>query len=166
MTDKRSSAFSSGINAHPIGIDDSNVLPAFQNVYSAMQKAEQEISNVNRFIAIALVNLNAGEYVSVIRSGGVAKLQKASAATNTSFACGFVLDNVVAGEWAVALIVGNNYKYPSALSEGTLYYLSDTVAGAVTSVKPVGAGKIVQPIGFAASATELITNISLNFTQL
>jgi hypothetical protein len=44
----------------------------------------------------------------------------------------------------------------SSLTIGARYYLSGSTAGAITTTAPTTAGHIVQYIGYAISATELV----------
>lgn len=51
------------------------------------------------------------------------------------------------------------------MTAGTLYYLS-TTPGAIQNLRPVGAGQIIQPIGFALTTTQMLLSISSYFQQL
>lgn len=135
------------------------------DIYNAIKILQQFLSDSTQFIALASEAISAGQYVALYNNAGVCNVRLAKAADNTKVAIAFATTNVSSGSHGVFKIVGNNTLL-TGLSPGTMYYLSDATAGAVTATKPVGAGKIVQPIGQAITATELITNISLNFTQL
>lgn len=134
-------------------------------VYDAVSLNQQILSDAVRFIAKSYEAISAGDYVSVILDGGVCKVRKANAANNTKVAVAFSSTNVPIDTWGVYTSCGNNH-FKTGLTVSSYYYLSDSVSGGVTATKPVGVGKIVQPLGFALSSTELITNISLQFTQL
>lgn len=135
------------------------------SVYTALQILQVELSRIGRFIARANTTLTAGQYVAVSSVTGESKLILADATDNTKQAVGFVLISGVLNDWLVVEICGNN-NLLSSLTPASQYYLSAATPGSATATKPVGVGKIVQPLGFALSATELITNISTNYTQL
>jgi hypothetical protein len=162
---KVSSSINTNLPANPGYPQDLELETLFQDVYQAAHVLSQEISNGSRFIAIALENITAGDYISVTNSGGVCKVQKANATNNTKVAIGFSPIDATAGDWGAYITLGNNY-YLTGLTPGVMYYLSDVTGGGAITTKPVGAGKIVQTLGFSISATELITNIALQFTQL
>lgn len=133
-------------------------------VYSAIQILQSELSKTGRFVAKAEVTITAGQYVAAHLVAGTTQMRLANATDNTKWAVGFALGNYTAGNWGVFASLGDN-QFLTGLTVGSQYYL-DTTGGAVSTTKPVGAGKIVQPIGFALTATELITNIASNWTQL
>lgn len=153
-----------GLPSSP-NVPDTQIREELQYIYSALQILAREASNVNRFIGMVVEDITAGQYVAPTLSGGLCKFQKANAANNTKPAVGFATQNIASGTWGIFAREGNNL-FLTGLTVASFYYLSDITSGAVTTVKPVGAGKIVQPIGFALSSIELITNIASNYTQL
>lgn len=54
----------------------------------------------------------------------------------------------------------------SGLSTGSTYYLSDTVAGGITTTAPSTTGFIVQKVGFAKDSTTLVAVVNREFVQL
>ena len=90
--------------------------------------------------------LAAGDLVNIWSDGGAFKVRKADASTAGKEAHGFVLAAVSAGAAATVYFEGT-------LTPGALF-LSDT-AGKAQASAPTGAGKIVQRVGFAVSATAL-----------
>lgn len=89
-------------------------------------------------------------------------------AINTSMgmmAHGYCPENDVQIDDVGEIIAMGIHPFITGLTPGTTYYLSGT-AGIVTPSKPVGAGRIVQPIGFATSSTQLFVNPNLLPTQL
>lgn len=144
---------------------DPSINAELQPVMDTLSTNQKILSDLSRFIAKTTEDISAGDYVAIHLSGSLCKVRKANAADNTKVAVGFAITDVASGTWGVFVLGGNNV-HVTGLTVGSFYYLSDVTSGGVTSTKPVGAGKIVQPIGFALTDVELITNISLSFTQL
>ena len=157
-------SINSGLPAQPFHADLAT-LDELRSIYNAISINQQILSDSTRFVAMALESITAGDYVAVTLDAGRCKVRKANATDNTKIAVAFSLQTIVAGAWGVFVTVGNN-NLLSGLTVGSMYYLSDTVGGGVTTTAPVGAGKTVQSLGFALSSTELVTNISLPFVQL
>lgn len=97
--------------------------------------------------------LAAGNLVNVWNDAGTAKVRKADASTTGKEAHGFVLAVVASGANATVYFEGTDAQM-TGMTPGPVY-LSDTAPGGVTSAAPAGAGKIVQKVGFAVSATTL-----------
>lgn len=102
---------------------------------------------------VASEALAAGDLVNVWDDAGTGKVRKADASTSGKEAHGFVLASVLLGGTATVYWEGTNTGL-AGMTPGVLY-LSDTVAGSVTSTAPSGTGKTVQRVGFAASATAM-----------
>lgn len=96
--------------------------------------------------------LAAGDFVNIWNSTG-AKARKADASTAGKEAHGFVLSAVSNGAAATIYFEGSNSQV-TGQTPGVVY-LSDTVPGGATTTAPSGAGKAVQRIGFATSATNI-----------
>lgn len=102
--------------------------------------------------------LTAGMLVNVYNASGVAKLRKAS--TDPGYeADGFVSDDVGLGSEGVLRTGGKLVAIGGGLTVGAMYYLSSTY-GYVSSAASTAAGKLVQRIGRATSATEIAFNPS------
>lgn len=98
--------------------------------------------------------LSAGDLVNIYDVGaGVFGVRKADGSTTGKQADGFVLAAVSAAAAATVYFEGTNDQV-TGLAPG-VRYLSATTAGASTSTAPSGAGKIVQQVGVATSATSL-----------
>lgn len=95
----------------------------------------------------------AGALVNIYNSTGTAKVRKADASTSGKEAHGFVLAAFANGANATVYFEGTDAQL-TGMTPGPVF-LSDTTPGGVTSTAPVGAGKIVQKVGFAVSATSL-----------
>lgn len=96
--------------------------------------------------------LAAGDLVNIWSDGGAFKVRKADASAAGKEAHGFVLSAVSAGAAATVYFEGTNTQM-TGLTPGALF-LSDT-AGQAQASAPTGAGKVVQRVGFAVSATAL-----------
>lgn len=93
---------------------------------------------------------------SAYSTGGAVGLLLASA-TNHGLVQVLVFGSIVltTGQWdAVAGTSGG-------LSPGTLYFLSPTTPGSITSAPPTAAGQVVEPVGRAISPTQMVLNIGL-----
>jgi hypothetical protein len=67
-----------------------------------------------------------------------------------------------------ALVMSQGFLDKSTWSwtPGQLLYVSDATEGLMTATKPVGAGKFVQPVAIAMSATRIFFNPSLSMVAL
>ena len=157
-----------GLPEHPVGqIEDPDAANQIVLLYNAIQRVVMGIDAINRGTGVYDYTASYGDIVSVYNSSG-SHVRKASAAAGTVYpALAFCpvfagvassTANVIQG---IGIITGL-----SGLVPGSIYYLSDTVSGSYTSTKPVGAGKIVQPIGWAIDAANLFFNPTLAYTQL
>jgi hypothetical protein len=99
--------------------------------------------------------LSAGNFVNKWNDTGTAKVRKADATTPGKQADGFVLAAVDSAAAATVYPIGSLNNQLSALTPGTVHYLSAT-PGAVTASAPSTAGYIVQKLGTTHSATEMI----------
>lgn len=83
----------------------------------------------------------------------------ANATNNTKPAEGFVVAATSKG--ATALVQFNGIiAGQTGLTPGQAYFLSASSNGAITATAPTGAGKIVQVVGSALSATELLFSVN------
>jgi hypothetical protein len=95
--------------------------------------------------------LAAGDWVNIHSSSG-AKARKADATTAGKEAMGFVLAAFGSAAAATVYFEGTNTMV-SGMTPGKVFL--HTTAGLGTPTAPSTAGNIVQPIGFAVSATEV-----------
>jgi hypothetical protein len=117
---------------------------------------------INEFlIAIgAAASLTADEaitgpaFVNIHSSSG-AKINNANATDDTKPAEAFAPANIANGAAGVVYFPGRKISGLSGLTPGATYYL-DTAAGAITDTPPSGAGNLVQEVGQALSASELV----------
>jgi hypothetical protein len=97
--------------------------------------------------------LAAGDLVNIYNVAGVANCRKADGSVSGKEAHGFVLAGVASSAAASVYFEGTNTQC-TGLTPG-VQYLSGTVAGKSSSTPASGAGKVVQVVGFAISATAL-----------
>lgn len=97
-------------------------------------------------------NVTAGDFVCMYDDGGFC-IKPASSDSAGIEAEGFALESGTIGEEVRVKYAGVN-NVLSGLTPGSRYYLSTN--GAVISTPPTGTGKVVQFIGKAVSATELV----------
>jgi hypothetical protein len=96
-------------------------------------------------------SLAAGDFVNVWNSTG-AKCRKADATTAGKTAMGFVLSVVSNGNPATVYFEGTNTAV-TGQTPGQVFLL--TTAGLAGSTAPSSTGNVVQPIGYATSATAI-----------
>jgi len=99
--------------------------------------------------------LSAGNLVNFFNNGGTINARKADATATGKQANGFVLAAIASGASGTvypeeAVITGL-----SGLTIGATYFLH-TTAGGLTTTAPSASGNVVQEVGIALSATELL----------
>lgn len=106
--------------------------------------------------------LVAGNFVNIHASSG-AKIRKANATDDTKPVHGFVPSAILSA--AAGSMIGPGRVIPglSGLTPGATYYL-DTTGGAITDTPPSASGNLVQEVGLAVSATELLFNPKVGVT--
>jgi hypothetical protein len=123
------------------------------NNYLAIDFARPSKINTGHSIEVqASENLTAGQLVNLWDSSG-ARARRANAATSRD-AYGYVLEDCLSGDPARVYSSGEN-PFLTGLTVGPVYL--STTAGAVTNTAP-GLGNLVQPVGFALSATKIVFN--------
>ena len=97
--------------------------------------------------------LAAGDLVNVWNNASVANVRKADASTAGKEAHGFVLAGFASAASATVYFEGTNTQV-TGLTPG-VQFLSSAIPGKTLTTIPAGAGKVVQRVGFATSATTL-----------
>lgn len=105
--------------------------------------------------APASENIADGDIVNLWDDSGTIKVRKADADSIATRAVGFVKAGYSTSQSVTVYLSGTN-DHVTGLTVGPVYLA--TTAGGITSTPPSGSGDIVQPIGFAVSATELAFN--------
>jgi hypothetical protein len=106
-------------------------------------------------VRVASENLAAGDFVNYWNDAGTLKVRKADATASGKEADGYVIAAVTSGQNATVYHEGTNNQL-SGLTLGARYYLSAATAGTPTATPPSTAGNVVQYLGRAISATELV----------
>lgn len=105
-------------------------------------------------IVVSSENLAAGDFVNIYNNAGTLNVRKADASTSGKEAHGFVLAGVVSPATAVVFFEGINTQL-SALTVGSVYFLSDSIPGGVQDTAPTTSAHVVQELGIATAATEI-----------
>jgi hypothetical protein len=108
-----------------------------------------------RVTAIASEALLRGALVHLFNDSGTLKVRNADATDNTRPARGFVDAVADVDDQVTVYFGGETVRGLESLTPGGDLYLSENPGG-VTHTPPTGAGKIVQPVGTASSATEFV----------
>lgn len=102
-------------------------------------------------------NLAAGDFVNIHNSTGV-KVRKADASNPAKKADGFVLSAVTSGQNAT-VYYGNLNTAVTGLTVGDELFLSGSTPGAATPTPPSTSGYIIQRLGRATAATEILVEL-------
>lgn len=109
------------------------------------------------FTAVASEALAAGDFVNIYDNAGTINCRKADA-SNGRRADGHVLA-AVASSATATIYYGDVNNQRTGLTVGVDYFLSHSVAGGVVVTPSTTAGHLVQRVGKARSATELVVEL-------
>lgn len=113
---------------------------------------------------VAYEDLAAGDFVNIFLDSGTTKVRKADASGgNAKKADGYVLAAHLTGASAT-VYYGNVNNQLSGMTKGAIQYLSGGTPGARTETAPSTAAHIIQRLGKAISATEMIVEIQDTIT--
>ncbi|MEN3338305.1 MAG: hypothetical protein V7647_1981, partial [Acidobacteriota bacterium] len=104
----------------------------------------------------------AASFVNIYSSSG-AKVRKANATDDTKPVNGFAPAAIANGASGSVQGAGCKVTGLAGLTPGATYYL-DTAAGGITVTPPSGSGNLVQEVGVAVSATEILFNPKVGVT--
>lgn len=121
-------------------------------------KVSVDPSYANTLSILVDEDLPAGSYVNIFSDDGVAKIRLASAVSVEFQAYGFVSENWLVGDIALVYLQGKN-DIDVEVPIGTLFL--DTIPGQYTDIPPVGAGYIVQKLGYSFCGCAIQTEIGL-----
>ena len=107
--------------------------------------------------------LAAGDYVNLWNSTGL-KARKADATAAGKEAIGFVLASALISATAQVYLLGTQNTSAVGRTVGARQWLSAASPGTSTETAPTATGNIVQQLGFATSATNVIFNPSQPIT--
>lgn len=136
-------------------------------IYNAFINLQLGVDRLHRGTGLYDAATSYGQIVNIYNSGGT-HVRLADAAAGIVYpALAFcpVTENVLINEQNEVQFFGPIYGL-TGIVPGTIYYLSDATPGGYITSKPVGAGKIVQPIGFGVDSTTLFFNPTLLYDQL
>jgi hypothetical protein len=123
-------------------------------------------ANLIKMYPIASVPMARGQLANLYSDAGILKARLARADTMATMAHGVVNSSAAAGEQFELWWMRGCSDAFSGMAVGTQYWLSPSVAGAVTATRPVAIGEIVQSIGFSLTATLLQLDINSQPQQL
>lgn len=113
--------------------------------------------------AVASEALAAGDFVNFWNNAGTLNVRKADASGgNAKKADGFV-KSAVSSSATATVYYGNINDQVSGLTVGSIYYLSATPGG-ITTTAPSTSAHIVQRVGKAVSATQILVEIQDTIT--
>ena len=102
-----------------------------------------------------------GAAINVWNDGGVSKVRNAIASATPIKCTGIALTaQAVVGQQVKIVLDDEVLAGYAGLTPDAEYFLSDTVPGGITATPPTGAGTILQRIGRADQATNLLIDIS------
>ena len=105
--------------------------------------------------AVASEAIAAGAFINYYNNAGVLNVRNADATTNAKIANGFVLASVANAGTATIYLPSQTNNAVIGLTIGSDYFLS-TTPGTATTTAPSASGNIVQQIGRADKATEIV----------
>lgn len=138
------------------GAADGGKIPAFTSAGHLHETALPPGIGAELVVAPASENLAAGDFVNRWDDEGTLKIRLADAGNNRP-ANGFVRAAVTAPAVATVYPLGTINGERSGLTLDATYFLSKTPGGVTTDVSGFENGDIVQEIGAAFSATEILT---------
>lgn len=109
-------------------------------------------------VILASEALAAGDFVNIYSNAGVLSVRKADATNPLKEAHGFVLAAVASAANAT-VYYGNLNTAQTGMTIGVDQFLSNTTPGRATATVPATSGHIVQQLGVANSATEMLVEI-------
>lgn len=110
--------------------------------------------NLSRLFIQFYENIVAGAPIKIFNDGGVAKAALALGSGFANYADGFSGTSTAAGDWGYVYLGMGLNPYITGLTVGTVYYLSATVAGTITAVRPANP----QSVGRALTSSLLWWN--------
>lgn len=112
-------------------------------------------ANLSRWYPTTDDPLVRGQLVRASNVSGANRCALAGAGTGLTFGPAIGIANQAAGVGTkVEILLGGITDAIGGMVPGTLYYLSPTF-GAVQNLRPVAAGQIIQPIGWAMTASQM-----------
>lgn len=142
------------------GVDPPNpVEVAGMNTYDWLS-----LQNGTRFYGIAANTIFRGQTVRLRPDIGGGWVDSGNANSAAGLVIG-VANETKSATQKIQIQLGGLIDSISGMAGGTLYYNS-TTAGAIQNLRPVGAGQIIQPVGWSIDANHMWLMPSLYYQQL
>lgn len=124
------------------------------------------LASPTRLYVEATEAINYGYAVSLVDSGGAVKVRNANATNNTRPCHGFCTTEggIALGAFGEIVMFSGVLTNLVGLTRAARYFLS-TVNGLITTVAPVAAGNIEQPVAIAMATDALVFNVGLDWIQ-
>jgi hypothetical protein len=190
MSNLEISKIQTGLPLFPSDDLDPSLYGQFLNLYQAIQNLLRDISrytgidapnsdiwsqltpfdtllsgNTTRLYVPASVAISRGQAVNLFSNAGLLNARLAQATSANTMLHGIANNTVAIGGIVELNILRGTLDSVGGLTVGTLYYLS-TVAGALQSGRPAGAGQIIQSAGVGLGASIFLFDGSLSYIQL
>jgi hypothetical protein len=117
-----------------------------------------QVQRMQSIIVTASASINAKDFINLYSSTGI-KARQADASAIGKRAWGWAPDAIGNGSQGIVHLL-SGYQSGAGLTEGSVYYLSSTTPGGITTTAPSASGTIKQEIGLALSTTELLVRLS------
>lgn len=144
------------------GIDAPDSADWAQTVYSDTLLT----GNLTRLYVIAGAAISRGQIVNLYNNAGVLNARLAQANAASTMAHAIANSSASAGQVVELNFLQGWINSIAGMTVGALYYLSPSVAGAITATRPSTVGQIIQSIGVALTSAQLAASISLQYQQL
>lgn len=125
-------------------------------VVDSSGKISVDANYTNTLVVLAAEDIPANSFVNIFSDSGVPKVRLASAVSVDYAAYGFVTENWLTDDSATVYLQGKN-DIDGVVPIGTLFL--STVPGGFTDIPPVGAGNIVQKLGYSFCGCAIQTDI-------
>lgn len=142
-------------NVTSVGVSDAGKIVALDST-GKLDSSVMPIGLVAEVdIVVASETLSAGDFVNLWTSIGL-KARKTDASVSGKEAHGFVLAAVASGGNATVYRLSQSNTQLTGMTIGAKQFLSATTPGGHSEIAPSGTGQVIQILGIAKSATELI----------
>lgn len=138
------------------GAGDAGKIPALDAAGKLASSLMPAGIGADTYTAEATEALSAGEFVEVWWDGANREARLADA-NNGRPANGFVADNYTLGAAATIYPLGTLNNQQSGLTAGNIYFLGNVAGGVTDDISAFVDTDIVQRLGLAISATEILT---------
>lgn len=141
-----------GNSPQPTSVTNSNIQPVESTVL---------VGNTSNLWCNAQTALLAGYAVKFVNVSGVLNAAYAQASALSNMCYGITMTAAAINTPVQVLLLGL-FNFGGSVIPGSLYYLSPTVAGGITTTSPATSGQIIQPVGYGLDTDSIFFNPSLN----